>query len=169
MFSEQDEYHNPSKHHHGLDPGKMTKTDYTKSYSYLLRFALPYTLLYVFVPSLLSEVGLPLSGIVLSVLVILLLNIAVVALFNRFEARALERIECHRIGLLTSLLTLIATSLLMIYSLYDLSAGEISVTALKENGVIPMLVISGAIGFAINYVVVVYGLWLLQKIWPRSH
>ena len=30
-----------------------------------------------------------------------------------------------------------------------------------------MLVISGAIGFAINYVVVTYGLWLLQSLQAR--
>ena len=55
----------------------------------------------------------------------------------------------------------------MIYSLYDLSAAELTLTALKENGVIPMLVISGAIGFAINYVVITYGLWLLQSLKSR--
>lgn len=158
----QDEYQKPSQDHHIPDPVAMTKTDQTKSYGYLSRFALVYTLLYVFLPSSLAQLGVAVSGLVLSAVVVLGLNIALIAVFKRTEQRSLEKIECHRIGLLTAVFTLIVTSMLMIYSLYDLSASELTITALKENGVIPMLVISGAIGFAINYVVVTYGLWLLQ-------
>lgn len=163
----QDEYHKPNQDSAIPDPVAMTKTEQTKSYRYLSRFALMYTLLYVFLPSSLSQLGLPISGIGLSALVVLMLNIAVIGLFNRIEARSLEKIECHRIGLLTAVFTLVVTSALMIYSLYDLSAAELTLTALKENGVIPMLVISGAIGFAINYVVITYGLWLLQSLKSR--
>lgn len=163
----QDEYHKPSQDRHIPDPVAMTKTDQTKSYGYLSRFALVYTLLYVFLPSSLSQLGVAVSGLALSALVVLVLNVALIVLFKKTQQRSLERIECHRIGLLTALFTLIVTSMLMIYSLYDLSADELSVTSLKENGVIPMLVISGAIGFAINYVVVTYGLWLLQSLQAR--
>ena len=163
----QDEYHNPNQDRHIPDPVAMTKTDETKSYGYLSRFALAYTLLYVFLPSSLAQLGVPVSGLVLSALVVLVLNMALIAVFRRTEQRSLEKIECHRIGLLTAVFTLIVTSMLMIYSLYDLSASELTMTALKENGVIPMLVISGAIGFAINYVVVTYGLWFLQRLQSR--
>ena len=163
----QDEYHKPSQDRHIPDPVAMTKTDQTKSYGYLSRFALVYTLLYVFLPSSLSQLGVAVSGLALSALVVLALNVALIVLFKKTQQRSLEKIECHRIGLLTALFTLIVTSMLMIYSLYDLSADELSVTSLKENGVIPMLVISGAIGFAINYVVVTYGLWLLQSLQAR--
>ena len=163
----QDEYHKPSQDRHIPDPVAMTKTDQTKSYGYLSRFALVYTLLYVFLPSSLSQLGVAVSGLALSALVVLALNVALIVLFKKTQQRSLEKIECHRIGLLTALFTLIVTSMLMIYSLYDLSADELSVTSLKENGVIPMLVISGAIGFAINYVVVTYGLWLLQSLQSR--
>ena len=163
----QDEYHKPSQDRHIPDPVAMTKTDQTKSYGYLSRFALVYTLLYVFLPSSLSQLGVAVSGLALSALVVLVLNVTLIVLFKKTQQRSLEKIECHRIGLLTALFTLIVTSMLMIYSLYDLSADELSVTSLKENGVIPMLVISGAIGFAINYVVVTYGLWLLQSLQSR--
>ena len=163
----QDEYHKPSQDRHIPDPVAMTKTDQTKSYGYLSRFALVYTLLYVFLPSSLSQLGVAVSGLALSALVVLALNVALIVLFKKTQQRSLEKIECHRIGLLTALFTLIVTSMLMVYSLYDLSADELSVTSLKENGVIPMLVISGAIGFAINYVVVTYGLWLLQSLQSR--
>ncbi|SUD90146.1 hypothetical protein [Psychrobacter phenylpyruvicus] len=163
----QDEYHKPSQDRHTPDPVAMTKTEQTKSYGYLSRFALAYTLLYVFLPSSLAQLGVAAPGIVLSAVVVLGLNMALIALFKRTEQRSLEKIECHRIGLLTAVFTLIVTSMLMIYSLYDLSASELTITALKENGVIPMLVISGAIGFAINYVVVTYGLWLLQSLQSR--
>lgn len=163
----QDEYHKPSQDRHIPDPVAMTKTDQTKSYGYLSRFALVYTLLYVFLPSSLSQLGVADSGLALSALVVLVLNVTLIVLFKKTQQRSLEKIECHRIGLLTALFTLIVTSMLMIYSLYDLSADELSVTSLKENGVIPMLVISGAIGFAINYVVVTYGLWLLQSLQSR--
>ena len=163
----QDEYHNPNQDHHIPDPVAMTKTNQTKSYGYLSRFALVYTLLYVFLPSSLAQLDVPVSGLVLSALVVLALNMALITIFKRAEQRSLEKIECHRIGLLTAVFTLVVTSALMIYSLYDLSAAELTLTALKENGVIPMLVISGAIGFAINYVVITYGLWLLQSLKSR--
>lgn len=151
-----------------IDPIVMTKTAHTKSHAYLMRFAVPYTLIYVFMPALLQQIGLPLSGLWLSILVIVLLNIAVIGLFKAQQKRQLEKIECHRMGFLTSLLTLIVTSLLMIYSLYDLSASELSMAAFKQNKVMAMLIISGAIGFAINYVAIVYGLWFLQKLWPQT-
>lgn len=163
----QDEYQKPSQDRHIPDPVAMTKTAQTKSYGYLSRFALVYTLLYVFLPSSLAQLGVAVSGLVLSAVVVLGLNIALIAVFKSTEWRSLEKIECHRIGLLTAVFTLIVTSMLMIYSLYDLSASELTITALQENGVIPMLVISGAIGFAINYVVVTYGLWLLQGLQSR--
>lgn len=163
----QNEYHKPSQDRYIPDPVAMTKTDQTKSYGYLSSFALVYTLLYVFLPSSLSQLGVAVSGLALSALVVLALNVALIVLFKKTQQRSLEKIECHRIGLLTALFTLIVTSMLMVYSLYDLSADELSVTSLKENGVIPMLVISGAIGFAINYVVVTYGLWLLQSLQSR--
>ncbi len=163
----QDEYPKPSQDHHIPDPVAMIKTDQTKSYGYLSRFALVYTLLYVFLPSSLAQLGVSLSGLGLSAVVVLGLNIALIAIFTRTQQRSLEKIECHRIGLLTAVFTLVVTSILMLYSLYDLSAAKLTVTALKEDKVIPMLVISGSIGFAINYVVVTYGLWLLQRLQSR--
>lgn len=159
-------YQSPNKNNAKTDPVSITmaKTNKTKSYLHLLKYALPYTLLYVFLPSLLSQVGVFVPGILLSVLVILGLNLAVIVLFNRIEDRKLEKVECHRIGLLTALLTLIVTSLLMIYSLYGIAITNLSFTSLQQDGVIPMLVISGAIGLAINYMVITYGLYLMQSL-----
>ncbi|MUG33252.1 hypothetical protein GB996_10685 [Psychrobacter sanguinis] len=157
LFSAQDPTDYP-------DPVGMQQTAHTKSWISTVGYALPYALAYVFAPSQLTQVNFPLSGIGLSLAVLLLLNIVVLGIFRATQKRPLEKIECHRIGVLTALLTLMATSLLMLHTLYDISAGEMSMTALQQNGVLPMLVISGAIGLFINYIAVTYGLWLLQKL-----
>lgn len=160
----QDEYLKPSGKDSTPDPIAMIKTANTKSFKYLLRYALPYTVLYVFLPSLLSQLGLPLSNVWLSTLVLIVLNVGVIVLFQQTQKRGLEKIECHRIGLLTTVLTLFTTSLLMIHAIYDLSSTQISFSSLKQDGVIPILVISGAIGAVINYIIIAYGLWVLQKL-----
>lgn len=145
------------------DPTRLKMTAHTKSFRYLLRYAIPFTLAYVFLPALLEQMHFPLGGLLLSAFVIIFLNIAMIVIFKRLEHRRLEQMECSRMGMLVATFTLIVTSLLMIFSIDNISNGEVTLQTLMDNGMLPILVISGAIGFVINYAVVYYGMWWMQK------
>ena len=149
------------------EPSNTTKKqpEVGKSWRHLLRYAVPYTLAYVFLPAVFKQMPIPLNGFLLSALVVVALNLLLIAVFKKVENRGLNKPECGRVGLLVATLTFIVTSILMVVSIENISSGEVTLQTLIDNGMIPILVISGAIGFAINFVVVNYGIWWLQKLW----
>ncbi|WP_019671807.1 hypothetical protein [Psychrobacter lutiphocae] len=149
------------------DPLAMHQTVQTQSYKALLYYAVPYALGYVFIASLLTKLGVPITGLALSLFIVVVLHTMVIGVFSRQHGRYLEPLERHRLGLLIALLVLLMTSMLMLWSLYEWPLTQITMAQLVADGVIAMLVISGAIGLFINYVVVRFGLGWLQYLWSK--
>ncbi|PNK61318.1 hypothetical protein [Psychrobacter sp. FDAARGOS_221] len=149
------------------EPVAMHQTVQTQSYKTLLGYAVPYTLGYVFIAPILTSMKFPITGLALSILVVLMLHALLISFFKKRHGRYLEPLECHRLGLLIALLALVITSVLMLRSLYEQPLSSLSLNQMVENGTIAMLVISGAIGLFINYMVVRFGLLGLQKLWPK--
>lgn len=137
-------------------------SEQTHSFKSLLVYALPYTLGYMLLPYLLTELNLMLGGFFLTGFIIIVLNIVVIMVFRKRHHRRLEKVECSRVALLSMALTLLIS---MVGGVMFLSNMGVSPQQMGDNNVYWLIGIAGLAAFVINYVVVLYSLWFMQKFW----
>lgn len=142
----------------------MQITEHTQPFKRLAAYALPYGTGYILLPYVLNQFEFMLGGILLSIFVVIILNIAVITIFRTCRHRLLEKLECSRIALLSMLLTLVIS--LLAFLLFFDSMG-ISWLQLSGDGFYKIIALAAFMAFIINYAVVFYSLWWMQKLWKK--
>lgn len=141
----------------------MLISEHTQSFKSLSAYAIPYGIGYMVLPYFLSYSGFMLGGFVLTIFIVIVLNIAVIILFRQRQHRGLEKIECSRIALISMLLTL-----MMSMAAFYFNIMEVPWLQLGDKGIYRLISIVGLMAFVINYAVIFYSLWLMQRFWRRS-
>lgn len=142
----------------------MQITEQTQPFKHLAAYALPYGTGYILLPYVLNQFEFMLGGILLSIFVVIILNIAVITIFRTRQHRLLEKLECSRIALLSMLLTLVIS--LLAFLLFFDSMG-VSWLQLSGDGFYKIIALAAFVAFIINYAVVFYSLWWMQKLWKK--
>lgn len=132
----------------------------THSFKSLFSYALPYAVGYTLLPYFLIELGFMVDGLLSTIFVTLVLNAVVIFAFRKRQHRSLQKVECSRIALLSMLLTLIIS----MATLYLSDIGE-SWAQMNDSNIYQIAGIAGLVAFVINYAVVFYSLWLMQRFW----
>ena len=141
----------------------MQVSEHTQSFKSLLVYAVPYGIGYTLLPYLLSQASFMLGGFLLTLFVIIVLNIAVITIFRQCQHRGLEKIECSRIALLSMLLTLVISMTAFYFNIM-----QVPWLQQGAKGLYQVIGMAGLVAFVINYAVVFYSLWLMQRFWQRS-
>lgn len=142
----------------------MQITERTQPFKRLAAYALPYGTGYILLPYILNQFEFMLGGILLSIFVVIVLNLIVITIFYKRQHRLLEKLECSRIALLSMLLTLVMS--LLAFLLFFDSMG-VSWLQLSDKGIHKVIALSAFVAFIINYAVVFYSLWWMQKLWKK--
>lgn len=142
----------------------MQISEHTQSFKHLFRYALPYAIGYTLLPYVLGQFDFMLGGILLTIMVVIFLNISVINIFRKRQRRLLEKLECSRIALLSMTLTLIIS--LVVVALFFNEMG-LPWLEMNDKGLYKIIAISGFVAFIINYAVVFYSLWWMQRFWKN--
>lgn len=137
-------------------------SEHTHSFKSLLVYALPYTLGYTLLPYLLTELNFMLGGFLLTGFIVIVLDIVVITVFRKRHHGGLEKVECSRIALLSMALTLLIS---MVGGVMFFSNMGVSSQQMGDNDIYWLIGIAGLVAFIINYAVVFYSLWLMQRFW----
>ena len=140
----------------------MQTSQHTQSVKNLLGYALPYAFGYSLLPYFLNELGLMLDSFLLTILVVIVLNILIIVIFHQRQQRGLEKIECSRIALLSMGFTLLISITAFYFNIM-----EVPWLKTGDKSIYRIIGVAGLVAFVINYAVVFYSLWLLQRFWQK--
>lgn len=146
----------------------MYVTLYTKSFKALLPYAMPYALAYSLLPLGLETINVPLGGLLLSGFVVILIDVILILLFKMTQKRLLEKIECSRVGIITTCIMFIISSVVIVVGLGSALPSDITISTLYNQGAISLFLMTLLVMALVHYAVVLYSLWFLQKLWPSK-
>lgn len=146
----------------------MYVTLYTKSFKALLPYAIPYALAYSLLPLGLEKINIPLGGLLLSGFVVILINVILISLFKMTQKRLLEKIECSRVGIITTCIMFVISSVVIVVGLGSALPSDITISTLYDKGAISLFLMTLLVMALVHYAVVLYSLWFLQKLWPSK-
>lgn len=136
----------------------------TKSCIHLLGYALPYSLSYILLVYFLSKLGFKLDVFLLVLLTICVLSFVTITVFYKRQHRLLQKTECNRMALLSAILLLIMSLLFMtqFFGGLDFTWSELSMVGFQN-----FIAIAGILLFIVNYILIFFSLWLIQRFWRR--
>ena len=143
-------------------------TEYTNSYKSLLGYAVFYALSYVLLTYVLNQLNFIVGGVLLTVAIIAVLNMAVTILFRKRQHRGLDKAECGRIAVLSVLMITAISAVMFVLNMNVLiTSMDINITwvDIHNSGMHKVMAVVGIITLIIHYAVIFYSLWYMQRFW----
>ncbi|MBF0659641.1 hypothetical protein IPZ60_12895 [Psychrobacter sp. NG25] len=143
-------------------------TEYTKSYKSLLVYAVFYALSYVLLTYVLNQLDFIVGGVLLTVAIIAVLNMAVTFLFRKRQHRGLDKAECGRIAVLSVLMITAVSVVMFVLNMNVLiTSMNINITwvDIHDSGMHKVMAVVGIVTLIIHYAVIFYSLWYMQRLW----
>ena len=143
-------------------------TEYTKSYKSLLGYAVFYALSYVLLTYVLNQLNFIVGGVLLTVAIIAVLNMAVTFLFRKRQHRGLDKAECGRIAILSVLMiTAVSVVMFVLNTNVLITSMNINITwvDIHDSGMHKVMAVVGIVTLIIHYAVIFYSLWYMQRLW----
>ncbi|MGO2339422.1 MAG: ABZJ_00895 family protein [Psychrobacter sp.] len=136
----------------------------TTSFLHLLGYALPYSLSYVLLVYFLTILGFQLDIFLLVLFTIFILSFVTTTVFYKRQHRLLQPTECNRMALLSAILLLIMAIVFMTQFFGGL---EFTWSELSMVGFQSFIAIAGVLFLIVNYILIFFSLWLIQRYWRR--